>query len=82
MTSEVDADAVVRMVQDIMELVEGEDICDAIAAVACVITEILSSQPSTKDEALILFNTAIMTISVNMEQRISGGQCSWQSVKQ
>jgi len=82
MTSDVDVDAVVRMAQDVMEVIEGEDMADAIAAIACVITEILSSHTSSKDEALILFNTTIMTISVNMEQRMSSGECAWQNAKQ
>ena len=82
MTSDVDIDAVVRMAQDVMEAIEGEDIADAISAISCVITEILSSHATSKDEALILLNTAIMTISVNMEQRMRSSECAWQNAKQ
>lgn len=79
--TEVDMDAVGEILQDMFRAVEGEELQNAIASAACLITELISCQTDSKDEALLLLNTALLTISTNMQQRIDRGDCSWQHVR-
>ena len=79
--TEVDMDAVDEILQDMFRAVEGEELQNAIASAACLITELISCQTESKDEALLLLNTALLTISMNMQQRIDRGDCSWQHAR-
>lgn len=79
--TEVDMDAVDEILQDMFRAVEGEELQNAIASAACLITELISCQTESKDEALLLLNTALLTISMNMQQRIDRGDCSWQHIR-
>ena len=76
--TEVDMDAVDEILQDMFRAVEGEELRNAIASAACLITELISCQTESKEEALLLLNTALLTISTNMQRRIDRGDCSWQ----
>lgn len=82
MTNEIDNDTVIEILDEMLGTVDGESPYNAVAAASCLITEILSGQCTSQDMAMVLLNTAIMTISVNMEQRMRNGGCSWQSAKQ
>jgi hypothetical protein len=82
MTSEIDNDTVVEILDGMLSVIDGESPYNAVAAASCLITEILSGQSTSQDMAMVLLNTAIMTISVNMEQRMRDGGCSWQMAKQ
>jgi hypothetical protein len=79
--TEIDMDVVDEVLKDMFRAVEGEELQNAIASAACLITELISSQTDSKDEALLLLNTAILTISMNIEQRMKRGDCSWQHVR-
>lgn len=79
--TEVDMDIVDDILQDMFRAVEGEELQNAVASAACLITELLSCQTESKDEALLLLNTALLTISTNIEQRMKAGACSWQHVR-
>lgn len=78
----IDDDSVMLILDKLFAAVEGENTYDAVAAAACLITEMLSSHSTSKDMAMVLLNTATMTISVNIEQRMRLGKCSWQNTKQ
>lgn len=78
----IDDDNVMLILDKLFAAVEGENTYDAVAAASCLITEMLSSHATSKDMALVLLNTATMTISVNIEQRMRLGKCSWQNTKQ
>lgn len=80
--TEIDMDVVGEILQDLFRAVEGEELQNAVASAACLITELLSCQTESKDEALLLLNTALLTISTNLERRMSMGACSWQHTKQ
>lgn len=79
--TEVDMDAVAEILQDMFRLVEGEELQNAVASAACLITELISYQTDSKDEALLLLNTALLFINKNMQQRIDRGDCSWQHIR-
>jgi hypothetical protein len=78
----IDDDSVMLLLDKLFVAVEGENTYDAVAAASCLITELLSSHSTSHDMAMVLLNTATMTINVNIEQRIKQGRCSWQSTKQ
>jgi len=80
--TEIDMDGVGEILQDLFRAVEGEELQNAVASAACLITELLSCQTESKDEALLLLNTALLTISTNLERRMNMGACSWQHTKQ
>ena len=79
--TEVDMDAVDEILQDMFRAVDGEELQNAVASAACLITELISCQTESKDEALLLLNTAMMVITTNMQQRIDRGDCLWQNIK-
>jgi hypothetical protein len=78
----IDDDIVMGILDGFLSSIEGENPYDAVAAAACLITELISSHSTSKDMAMVLLNTAVMTISVNVEQRMRGNRCSWQNTKQ
>jgi len=80
--TEVDMDAVSEILEDMLRAVEGEELQNAIASAACLITELISYQTDSKEEAMLLLNTALLTISTNIKHRMKRGDCAWQHIKQ
>lgn len=79
---ELDDHLIAHLIGEFEHIIDGGPMAETLAAMACVITDILSSAPESQGEALLMFNSVVMTVSTNVHQRIENNECSWQNTKQ
>jgi len=80
--NDLDDHLIAHLIGEFEHIIDGGPMAETLAAMSCVITDILSNIPESQHEALLMFNSIVMTISTNVHMRIENNECAWQNRKQ
>ena len=78
----LDKDQVVELIAHFHNGTGGKGVCEILAAMSCVLTDVLSNSANTRDEAMTMFSMVVTSVGMDMQKRVDDGQCGWQHRKQ
>jgi hypothetical protein len=79
---ELDKEKVLGLIAQFNTATYGQNVCEILAAMSCVITDVLSYSARNQNEAMLMFSMIVSSIGTDMQKRVDEGQCGWQNNKQ